>query len=157
MALHSNISLSDGFPLLTVSDQVTQKQVARIVYRMQNAQLETCQESDTSACDIPKKNPTIRLIIPNKSSLNMANNGNTMVLNTERTNILTVNNNGSIGISPSISLEPKENTTFGLEMSVIENDQEIATLVYMMDSNQSVVKQDTVNSIAVNTPIILSS
>lgn len=156
--LQSDISLSEGYPLLTISDEITQKQVARVLYRMQGAKLETCQESELTTCYAPSNNPTIRLIIPNNSNLSLAANSNTMTLNDDLSNIITVNNNGTIWLSPSATLVPKENSTFGLEMSIIEYGQEVATLVYLMDRNQSVIRQDnTANSSSINTPIILSS
>lgn len=124
---------------------------------MQNATLETCKESESNSCYTPSNKPTIRLIVPNNSSLTFAANNNTMVLNDNLSNIITVNNNGTIGLSPSVSLVPKENSTFGLEMSIVEYGREIASLVYLMDRNQSVIKQDATANSSVNTPIILSS
>lgn len=157
-ALQSNISLQNHFPLVTISDSVTHKQVARIVYRMENAILETCQESKTILCNTPKTQPTIRLITPATTDLMMASAGGVLSLNSSSANILNINKNGSIAAIPRLSFVPKNTGTLGLEIGVMLDNTEIAKLVYIMDSTLSVERAATLEeSSQKNTPVILST
>ncbi len=156
--LESSISLSDSYPLLTVSDLVTHKQVARILYRMNLAQLEMCQEGINTQCNTTKNTPTIRLIIPKNSDLTMSNNAGSLQLNSSLENILNIQNDGTIAAKAGISFVPKDTGKLWLEMSIMSNWSEIATLIYMMDSTFSVERASPiVTQSPKNTPVILSS
>ena len=71
-AIQTSISLQDDLPLLTVSDLTTHKQIARVIYPMQGATLEACQQNQDSNCDTKPNKPLIRLVLPALSTLSTA-------------------------------------------------------------------------------------
>ncbi len=125
---------------------------------MENAVFETCKKSANTSCDTPKNQPTIRLVTPDTSDLTMTTAGGLISLNSPIANILNIQSNGSIVASSRVSFEPKDSGTLGLEMSVMLDGEEVATLVYMMDSTLSVERVTQVSDASPkNTPVILSS
>ena len=81
--MQTSISLSNGFPLLTVSEIVTGQQVAKVLYKLQNATLEKCQQAPGISCFDNRSNPTIRLITPEKSEFTMSIDNNKILLNSQ--------------------------------------------------------------------------
>lgn len=71
-AIQTSISLQDHLPLLTVSNLTTHKQIARVIYPMRGATLETCQKNQTGNCDTKPSKPLIRLVLPALSILSTA-------------------------------------------------------------------------------------
>ena len=62
MSITTSISLVNNYPLLSVSDTVRKKQVAQVLYTMNNAALEACQLSVSEDCISSRSSPTIRII-----------------------------------------------------------------------------------------------
>jgi hypothetical protein len=156
--LKSNISFLNRSPLLTISDVVTHKQVVRVLYRMENAAMETCQVSKATRCDTPRTQPTIRLIAPEGTDLTMSSAGWILTLNSSNENILSINKNGSITAISRVSFASKDTSTLGLEIGVMLDNREVAKLLYIMDPTLSVEKNSNIDAVSQkNTPIILSS
>lgn len=118
---------------MTLSDSVTHKQVARVLYRMENALFETCQTSKTSLCNTKPTKPTIRMITPDTSDLSMVSAGGFLSLNSSNENLLNINTNGAITAISRISFVPKDTGTLGLEIGVMLDAVEIAKIVYIQD------------------------
>ena len=125
---------------------------------MQNASLEMCQETKETSCYTSKKSPTIRLILPQNSEFNTSIIQDKLLLNSQGTNIFSVQNDGYINSLPGITLVPKDSNTLGFGMSVMQDDKEIATLLYITDESLSVERASTTTTQTPrNTPVILSS
>lgn len=61
-------------------------------------------------------------------------------------------------MTPDITLTPDDTSTLGLSLRVIQSGREIATLIYITDSNQAVERAPAITTETVrNTPVILSS
>lgn len=125
---------------------------------MQNATLETCQEASEVSCYISKKSPTIRLILPENSELTTSINSDKILLNSLGTNIFSIQNDGFINSLPGITLLPKDSNNLGLGIRVMQDDIEIATLIYITDDSLSVERSNSATTQTPrNTPVILSS
>ncbi|MBC7503535.1 VCBS repeat-containing protein [Candidatus Gracilibacteria bacterium] len=158
IAIQTSISLDNNIPLLTVSDITTHKQIARILYPMKSARLETCRQTLTNVCSQPSTSPTIRLSIPTGSPLNTKSNTDSIILQSNSLDILSIYTSGSIYMNPDITLIPRDNSNIGLEMAVMQGGKEVATITYMMDKTLSVVTTSEINPTTPNnTPIILNS
>ena len=125
-----------------------------MLYRMENANLEMCQEGSNIPCNTPKNTPTIRLITPKNSNLIMDSVGGPLQLNSPLENLLSIQNDGKIVAKAGISFVPKDTGRLGLEMGIMSNGSEIATLIYMMNPSLSVERAPQSPK---NTPVILSS
>ncbi len=147
-SLESSISLSSGYPLLTVTDVVTRKQVARVLYSMQNAVL--CLDS---GCSPTTTIPRIQLKVTDPTEYSGSINNGTLLLKYSNANILSIWKNWAIQANSRVTLVPNDTATNGLEMSVMLDDIEIATLTYVMDSTKSVEKSPVTTK---NTPVIIS-
>ncbi len=157
MSINTSLSLSNNFPLLSVSDLVRKKQIAQVLYTMQNALLETCQVSATDDCMATRSGPTIRLISNSGSQFTLARNNEYIQLNSSLANILSIKKDGSIIASSQIKLVPKDNSTNGLEISVLINDIEVAHIMYFTDRTLSVARNSDITQATKNTPTLIGS
>lgn len=72
--------------------------------------------------------------------------------------MVTVARDGSITLAPGVSLSPHDTSDTGFEMGVMQDGQEIATLIYMMDRSLSVGHSSQLTQASPrNTPTLLSS
>jgi len=56
--IEPSLTIEQGYPVLNVSDVVTNRPIARALYRMQDAQFIQC--GTTTSCDAPSEKPSIR-------------------------------------------------------------------------------------------------
>ncbi len=110
--IESSISLSDGFPLLSVIDTVSRESVARVAYSMNNAKLEGCKIADNETCDVANSYQSIRMIIPADSPYFIDNKSSTIALNSSIENILNIDKSGKIQMLPAVTLVPKNTPSF---------------------------------------------
>ena len=157
MSINTSLSLSNNFPLLSVSDLVRKKQIAQVLYTMQNALLETCQVSATDDCMATRSGPTIRLISNSGSQFTLVRNNEYIQLNSSLANILSIKKDGSIIASSQIKLVPKDNSTNGLEISVLIDDIEVAHIMYFTDRTLSVARNSDITQATKNTPTLIGS
>ena len=157
MSINTSLSLSNNFPLLSVSDLVRKKQIAQVLYTMQNALLETCQVSTTDDCMATRSGPTIRLISNSGSQFTLVRNNEYIQLNSSLANILSIKKDGSIIASSQIKLVPKDNSTNGLEISVLIDDIEVAHIMYFTDRTLSVARNSDITQATKNTPTLIGS
>ena len=72
--------------------------------------------------------------------------------------LLSVARDGTLTLAPGVSLSVDDSSDNGLEMSVMQGGQEIATLSYMMDRSRSVNRSPQLTQATpLNTPTLLSS
>jgi hypothetical protein len=152
--LESGITLMGGYPLLTISESISQKQVAQVLYQMRGANIEACQISSTDMCDTLPKKPTIRLTLPKQTNASGSVRAGVMTLSNANNILLTVNTDGSISKDAGITLSPAESESRGLEMIISDGDTEIGRLSYMTDSRLSVARAGTDVR---NTPTLVQS
>ena len=72
--------------------------------------------------------------------------------------LLSVARDGTITLAAGVSLSVDDTSDNGLEMSVMQGGQEIATLIYMMDRSRSVNRSPQLTQATPrNTPTLLST
>ncbi len=89
-----------GYPLLSLSDDITHRSVAQVSYQMQAATLDICQQSATTLCQTRPTVPTIRLDLPIGSDLTPTKTSDILSLAQGRITLMSVGRDGALLLAP---------------------------------------------------------
>ena len=100
ISLSSSVSLPLGYPLLSISDDITHRSIAQVSYQMQAAAFDICQQSASTPCQTRPTTPMIRLDLPTGSDLSPTKTNDTLSLTQGRITLMSVGRDGALLLSP---------------------------------------------------------
>lgn len=138
-ALDAQVTVEQGFPVLAITDTVSHTRIARAVYHMYNANLDTCTYSGSevdslSSCLSHIPNNQIRIALDGESGFQAGVFGGNLLLQSDGESIVTLYRDGRMSLVPGLSLIPDTTSSQdALVMDVQIDGETIAKIIYATD------------------------